>query len=426
MDKSKALFLFLCSLIVGILPFFHFTAKKASLKSTKSTVSKPQLKCINSSVKEGETLCAIFQKLRLDQQDLQVMREEAAKYHRLRDLRPGNAYSITLGENRCVESLSYQINDNTFLKIEKCSDGFAAQKLELPYETRTLALSGRIKNSLIGAFGDGQENLSLAMQVSDILAYDIDFNTDLRDGDTFKIIVDGLYLNGEFKKFGQVKALEIINDGNEIAAYHFEQQGKEDYYDRNGNSLRKAFLKAPLSFRRISSNFSRSRLHPILKVRRPHEGIDYVGPAGTPVSAAAEGRVVFAGKKGGYGNLIILSHRNNLSTYYGHLSRFARKIRAGARVAQGQVIGYVGMTGLATGPHLHYEMRQAGTPVNPARFKMIAAEPIPRRQMSSFKEVVARFDDTFKTASFQSAKSVKRLERSVAVDAQAEAESLLN
>jgi murein DD-endopeptidase MepM/ murein hydrolase activator NlpD len=232
--------------------------------------------------------------------------------------------------------------------------------------------------------GGGQQNLLLALNLSDIFAWDIDFTTALRKGDTFRILVEGLYRDGEFKKYGSILAAEFVNDGALSRAYRFEVDGRADYYDAEGRSLRKAFLKAPLSFRRISSGFSKSRLHPVLKIRRAHNGTDYVAPKGTPVSAIGNGQVLAAGHQGGYGKLVVIHHSNGYKTFYGHLSGIAKGVRKGAGVAQGQLIGTVGSTGISTGPHLHFEMRVNDRPVNPRKVEIPAGQPVPEALLSSF------------------------------------------
>ena len=394
-------------ILMGIFPVYQIFKTSPPIEPEAAVVEAPSFKSINSSIEPGETLFAVFQKHGLNIDELFAMKQAAASVHHLKQVYPGQPYSVTIDENNCVNSFTYEINDNTTLKIERNGSGFHARKCETPYESRTLTLGGTIEGSLIGALGPEREETMLAIQVSDILAWDIDFNTDLRTGDTFKIIAEGLYLNGEFKKYGKILAVEFINDAQKHVAYRFEQAGRMDYYDEGGKSLRKAFLKAPLSFRRISSSFSHSRRHPILKVNRPHHGIDYVAPTGTPVSATADGKVSFAGYRGGYGKLAILSHRNGLQTYYGHLSRFASGIRTGKEIQQGDMVGYVGATGLATGPHLHYEMRQHAAAVNPARFKMDAGKPVPANLMASFKEATAHINHTFASAVFHETKDVE-------------------
>ena len=263
------------------------------------------------------------------------------------------------------------------------------------YEKRILCIGGTIQDNLISSVGEGRGNALLALELSDIFAWDIDFTTDLRDNDTFKIIAEGLYLDGEFKKYGNILSAEFINNGESHHAYKFERDGKTEYFDDKGRSLRKAFFKAPLSFRRISSAFSNRRFHPILKIYRPHHGLDYAASAGTPVSAVGDGKIVFSGYKGGYGKLIIIRHLNGWKTYYGHLSKIEKNIRKGRKVEQNQVIGYVGATGMAKGPHLHYEIRIGNKSVNPLTVKLPRGKPVPQNLMAEFKEVKSEMDRRF-------------------------------
>ena len=361
------------------------------------------LKSINNNIEQGETLFAIFIKHGLRIEELFAMKNAAASIHPLRELRPGKPYSITVDEQNFINSFTYGIDNNTILKIERVENVFQAHKYNIPYETRILTIGGSIEDNLISAIGLEREDYLLALQVSDIFAWDIDFNTDLRAGDTFKIIVEGLYLNGEFKRYDKILSAEFINNNQRYTAYRFEYDGKNDYYDDAGKSLRKAFLKAPLSFRRISSSYSRSRFHPILKIYRPHHGIDYVAARGAPVSATADGTIKFAGYKGDYGKLVIVAHRSGYRTYYGHLSRIRQGIRRGRQIKQGDLLGYVGATGLATGPHLHYEMRQGNSPINPRRVKHVAGKPIPSAQRYEFKRLTGALDKIFAVTIFYNA-----------------------
>ncbi|MEW6109495.1 MAG: peptidoglycan DD-metalloendopeptidase family protein [Nitrospirota bacterium] len=354
-------------------------------KETTEIAGPEEYREIKGNIEKGETLFDIFKKYGIQATELFRLREASADVHRLRELYPGRQYKIILDTNQQVNSFEYWINDDTILNITRTESGFSAEKISIQYEKRTEHIGGIIRDNLISSIGDGRENLLLALQLSDIFAWDIDFTADLRNNDEYKIIVEGLYLDGEFKKYGDIISAEFVNNNETYYAYRFEHNGKKDYYDGEGKSLRKAFLKAPLSFRRISSGFSRGRFHPILKIYRPHHGLDYAAPAGTPVSAAGDGTVVFAGRKGQYGKLIILRHRNGYRTYYGHLSGIAKSIRSGKKVDQGQVVGYVGATGLATGPHLHYEMRINNKPVNPLKLKIPRGDSIPKKSMAEFR-----------------------------------------
>ncbi|MDA8123814.1 MAG: peptidoglycan DD-metalloendopeptidase family protein [Deltaproteobacteria bacterium] len=353
---------------------------------------KQELREITGKIQKGETLSDIFRKYQLDISQLYKMREASANIYRLHELYPGRPYKIVLDKDERIDFFSYEVDDDCFLNINRTDDGYCAEKVSLPYEKRILHIGGTITDNLIASLGEGHENLLLALQLSDIFAWDIDFTTDLREQDSFKIVVEGLYLDGKLKKYGSLLAAEFSNDGEIYRAYAFRQNGKIDYYDADGKSLRKSFLKSPLSFRRISSGFSRGRAHPILKIVRPHQGIDYAAAKGTPVSAAGDGKVLFAGRRGQYGNLIIIGHRNGYKTYYGHLSRIGKGVRKGTQIDQGTVIGYVGATGLATGPHLHYEMRIADKPINPLSLKIPRGTAISGAMQTAFRQVTDRLN----------------------------------
>jgi murein DD-endopeptidase MepM/ murein hydrolase activator NlpD len=339
---------------------------------------------ISGIVEKGQTLYEIFKRHGLDPGELFRVKAALAGVHSIREIRPGQPYEIHVDPEKRLSTFVYWVNEDSLVRVTRSEAGFQAEKLNLEYEKKLLCLEGAIEDNLIASMGGGQQNLLLALSLSDVFAWDIDFTTALRKGDTFRMIVEGLYRDGEFKKYGNILAAEFVNDEVPYRAYRFEIDGHADYYDTTGRSLRKAFLKAPLSFRRISSGFSKSRLHPVLHIRRAHNGTDYVAPKGTPVSAMANGQVLAAGHQGGYGKLVVIRHPNGYKTFYGHLSGFAKGVRKGASVSQGQLIGYVGATGLATGPHLHFEMRVNDRPVNPRRVEIPAGQPVPEALRASF------------------------------------------
>ena len=371
-------------------------------KFAVSGISSPR--SISNIIGEGETLFDVFKKHGLSIDGLFAISHAAASVHKLKELHPGWPYNIIVDDKNCINSFTYGIDDSTFLKIERVDDSFRAQKTVLPYESRVLTIGGQIEDNLISAIGTQREDHLLALQVSDILAWDIDFTSDLRTGDTFKIVVEGLYLEGKFKKYGRILSAEFINNNQKYLAYRFEYDGKAGYYDASGKSLRRTFLKAPLSFRRISSSYARKRFHPILRIYRPHRGVDYVAAAGSSVSATADGTVVSAGYQEDYGKLVVIAHRNGYKTFYGHLSRIRNDLRQGREVKQSDVIGYVGSTGLASGPHLNYEIRQGGRHINPLKFKVDAGQAIPLAQMSEFQKVTGIMDKTFASATFYNKK----------------------
>ena len=228
------------------------------------------------------------------------------------------------------------------------------------------------------------------MELAQIFGWDIDFALELREGDQFHVIYEEQYLDGEKLRNGPILAAEFINRGNLYKAVRYtDKEGDTSYYDTEGNAKRRAFIRTPVKFSRISSRFTRKRWHPVLKRWRSHKGVDYAAPRGTPVKATGNGKVVFRGNKGGYGNVIFLRHGGKYTTVYGHLSRFAKGLKNGKAVKQGQIIGYVGSTGLATGPHLHYEFRVHGKHQNPLTIKLPKTIRLPKREQARFKKSTA-------------------------------------
>ncbi len=380
----------------------HFMNKEFPEEDALQSVKAPEYREIAGNIQKGETLSDIFQKYEIEAKQLSKMREASANLHRLRDLYPGRPYKILLDDRNRVNAFTYWIDDDTILNILNTGEGFCAEKTVVQYEKRTEYIGGVIRDNLVSSMGSENGGLMLALRLSDIFAWDIDFTADIRNNDLYKIAVEGLYLDGEFKKFGDIVAAEFVNNGRTFRAYRYEMNGKADFYDEEGRSMRKAFLKAPLNFRRISSFFSRQRKHPLLKIYRPHHGLDYVAPAGTPVSTVGDGKVVFAGRKGQYGKLVIVKHRNGYKSYYGHLSGIAEGIRTGRHVEQGQLIGYVGATGLATGPHLHYEMRIGDKPLNPLSVKIPREGSVPKIMMAEFIQLRRNADTEFASSKFAS------------------------
>lgn len=301
-------------------------------------------------------------------------------------LRPGRSIQAQTDVDGDLLKLEYQLGSDSVLHIERDTDGnyqvhTAAPKLE----THSVLKSAEIQSSLFAATDSVDIPDQVAIQMAEIFSSDIDFHSDLRRGDRFVVVYEASYNNGELVKTGKVLASEFVNKGNVYRAVLYRNpEGGESYYTPEGKSMHKSFLRSPLEFSRISSGFSLGRYHPILQRMRAHKGVDYAAPTGTRVKASSDGVVAFVGKKGGYGNVIILQHRNDIRTVYGHLSRFAKGLHRGDKVNQGDIIGYVGMSGMATGPHLHYEFLLHGKHRDPLKVALPTAEPLPPKYKADF------------------------------------------
>ena len=314
-----------------------------------------------------------------------------------RRLRVGNAYKLIVADSGLLRRFEYHVDNDQFLRVDRVSETPASFSAEMvPYvkirdERAVEGLIDEQNNSLVAALDDGGENVNLAILMAEVFSGEIDFNNDLRRGDHFRVLFEKFYREDEFAGYGDIMAAEFYNDGRTIQAFGFRLPDDEEtlYYDADGRSMKRLFLSSPFRFEpRVTSRFSYRRLHPVLGTRRPHLGVDYGAPTGTPVIAVANGRVISAANSGGSGNMVRLSHTNGYETYYLHLSRFAKGMRPGARITQGQTIGYVGSTGLSTGPHLDYRIRKNGTFVNPLEEirNLPPGDPVPEAHLEAFME----------------------------------------
>jgi murein DD-endopeptidase MepM/ murein hydrolase activator NlpD len=358
----------------------------ASLSPSQPVASCEKVE--DDTVSPGDTASSLLGET-LSPYELHTLLEQVRPVYPLSRLKAGQPYSLKTVDGAMVR-FEYEIDDNERLIVERKGDGFTARREAIQYEIRPAAVAGRITSSLWSAVTSIDENPTLAVRLSEIFAWDIDFIRDIQPGDTFKVIVDKRFREGQFVGYGEIKAAEFVNQGESYQAYLFrDKDGDAEYYDNSGRNLRKAFLKAPLKFTRISSGFSTRRLHPVLGIYRAHPAIDYAAPSGTPVHVIGDGSVVGKGWDNGGGNYVKVRHANGYETTYMHLKGFARGLRQGQRVHQGQLIGYVGSTGLATGPHLDFRMKIGGGYVNPRTIKSIPGEPIPAKLMAAFKAHVA-------------------------------------
>jgi murein DD-endopeptidase MepM/ murein hydrolase activator NlpD len=340
-----------------------------------------------------DTLGSIFRRMALDPADLAAIRQLPGIRQSLDYLKPGDAIQVTQREGS-VEELTRKVSETKTLHVVRDEAGFAANVTENPVQTHIRTASATIDSSLFQAAESAQISDVIALKLANIFAWDIDFVLDIREGDRFTAVYEQIYQDGKLLRDGDVLAAEFVNGGRVYRAVRFvDETGAIGYYSPDGKPMRKAFLRAPVEFTRVSSVFNPHRLHPILNLIRGHMGTDYAAPIGTPVHAAGDGRVAFEGVRGGYGNAILLSHSNEIQTLYGHMSRFARDIHLGSHVQQGAVIGYVGMTGLATGPHLHYEYLVNGVHRDPQTVKLPGADPLRADAMDHFHAETAPWLD---------------------------------
>ncbi len=348
-------------------------------------------------VRSGQTLSDIFAAEGLDYSDAIAVARLGGDATKLNALRPGDKLSLRKTDDDQLDELNYEFDDTHTLQVRRNDDGFETLTIEAEIEHRTAELSGVVTSSLFAAAQKAGLSNRLVLELADLFGYDIDFALDLRDGDRFSVVYDQLYKHGERLRDGDIVAAEFVNQGHTYRAMRYvDADGNATYYTPDGDSLRKAFIRTPVDFIRITSGFNSGRLHPILNVIRAHKGVDYAAAIGTPVKATGDGVVEFVGVQHGYGNVVVIRHGPRYTTLYGHLSRFRAGLRPGNRVRQGQLIAYVGMTGLATGPHLHYEFRIDGVHQNPVAVALPRANPLPRSVVARWRGdnagVLARLD----------------------------------
>lgn len=368
------------------LPATTLGGPKATQKSMRPPLTKaePTGELTSLTVRRGDSLDRMFRRNRWSTRDLATLMQLDLSHRHLRLLKPGDKIAIRHHNGRIL-SLSREIDFENSLRVYRSGDAYLAETVMHEIVPRQIVAGGDISSSLFKAAAKAGISDQSIMKLAGIFAWDIDFVLDIREGDEFVVIFEELWREGELVKQGDILAAEFINQGEVFRALRYvEPGGQIDYFTPQGNNVRKAFLRAPVSFTRISSNFNPRRRHPKLNTIRAHKGVDYAAPLGTPVQASGDGKVIFRGRKGSYGNTVIIQHGGNITTLYGHLSQFSGKAKNGARVRQGNIIGYVGQTGLATGPHLHYEYRKNGVHMNPRTVSLPAAEPIKSKLRQDF------------------------------------------
>jgi murein DD-endopeptidase MepM/ murein hydrolase activator NlpD len=373
------------------------TAGDAPAATAATDVAPPTIPAQQASVVSiievvvgrNDTLDAIFRRMALNKSDLAAIRNLPGIRQSLDFLKPGDSIKL-IHTDGDIKELTRKVSETQTLDVVLKDSGFEANMIANPVETRVRTARATIDSSLFQAAGAADISDTVALKLANVFAWDIDFVLDIREGDRFTAVYEQIFQDGKYLRDGEVLAAEFVNNGKVYRAVRFmAENGHAGYYTPSGLAMRKAFLRAPVDFTRVSSAFNPHRQHPILNLIRGHMGTDYAAPIGTPVHAAGDGHVSFAGQRGGYGNAVILTHGANVSTLYGHMSRFARNIHVGTRVQQGDIIGYVGMTGLATGPHLHYEYLTNGVHRNPQTVQLPGAEPLRAQDLQRFRDMSA-------------------------------------
>jgi murein DD-endopeptidase MepM/ murein hydrolase activator NlpD len=336
---------------------------------------------VEGSIREGGTFFQSLAEKNISSSWIELIILKLRPYIDFRKIKGGTYRLMRDGKGELVKFI-YEASPTEVYEIEKDSQGYTAQRKEVPLETYVAKVVGEIRSSLFEAMDSLGEQDQLTITFADILAWEVDFYKDVKEGDRFKVVVEKVYKGDQFIRYGTIHALEFQSGSSVVRG--IEYQGA--YYHEDGTSLRRAFLKAPLRFNRISSRFSYARKHPILGGTFPHYGVDYAAPPGTPIWAVADGVVIACGWNGGFGNQVILRHMNGYRTYYGHLSRYGRGVKRGARVKQMQIIGYVGSTGLSTGPHLDYRLAKDGRFRNPLKEAFPAGVPIGKGEIETFQK----------------------------------------
>ena len=389
--RRRSLFGLLLAVVVLGAVFFALRVAAPQLEARTappeiSAPPQPQVRkeVVAGTIKAGDTITGLLGSY-FNAQQLHELATTSRKVFPLSGICAGQPFKICL-QDGAVERFEYDIDREAQLIVHPTADGFDVSKVPIAYTVTTDLIHGTITSSLFDAVSELGENPELAISLADIFAWDIDFIRDIREGDSFEALVEKRFRDGQPAGYGRILAAQFVNQGEHYNAFLFQDGDRRpSYFDAAGNSVRKAFLRAPLAFSRISSGYSLHRFHPITKTWKAHPAIDYAAPVGTPIMAIGDGTISVIGRGKYNGNFIKLRHTNGLESIYLHMSRFARGMGRGKRVGQGQVIGYVGATGLATGPHLCFRMRKNGQPINPTRLKSASAAPVSSAHLAEFK-----------------------------------------
>jgi len=358
-----------------------------------AVITVPQPKISDEIIHRGQTLSDILKRYHFSAGDIDRLKQSVKPVFNLNRIVAGRRMRLIQDPDGRVTSIEYPIDEKRYLIVTRAGDAFAGEIRDLPYETRVAFIQGTIENNPIQAFVERDEKQLLAIRMTDLFAWDIDFYTELRAGDAFRMVYEKKFLEGRFVDYGEILAADFVCQGKRFQAYRYEYPDtkKSDHFDREGKSIRKEFLRSPLPYARITSRFSFSRLHPVRKVFMAHFGVDYGAPVGTPVQATADGVVLSAGWNGASGRMVRIRHKNSYETVYLHLNQIY--VKEGDRVTGGStIIGTVGSSGESTGPHLDYRITQGGNYVNPLSWKFQPVAPLRLEFKSAFDKEVEMYD----------------------------------
>ncbi|OPK06729.1 MULTISPECIES: peptidoglycan DD-metalloendopeptidase family protein [Pseudomonas] len=348
-------------------------------------------------VAKGDTLSTLFEKVGLPAASVHEVLASGKQAKLFSQLKRGQKLEFELNPQGQLINLHSKVSDLETISLTRNDKGYAFNRITAQPTVRSAYVHGVINSSLSQSAARAGLSHRMTMDMASVFGYDVDFAQDIRPGDQFDVIYEQKVVNGKAVGTGPILSARFINRGKTYTAVRYtNKQGNSSYYTADGNSMRKAFIRTPVDFARISSKFSMGRKHPILNKIRAHKGVDYAAPRGTPIKAAGDGKVLLAGRRGGYGNTVIIQHGNTYRTLYGHMQGFAKGVKTGGSVKQGQVIGYIGTTGLSTGPHLHYEFQVNGVHVDPLGQKVAMADPISKAERARFlaqsQPLMARMD----------------------------------
>jgi murein DD-endopeptidase MepM/ murein hydrolase activator NlpD len=391
--RPKRRFIFPLVMLAAVGALFwqvFFLADKENVSGSADVQAEPKIRreVVRAVILPGDTITSLLGHI-FTPQEIHNLNQESKEVFPLSKLSAGQGYRLSLLDG-AFESLEYDIDSDDQLIIRQNEQGFEVDRKPIPYSVREEVVSATILANLFDAVISHGENEVLAINLADIFAWDIDFIRDIHPGDSFKVLVEKRYRDGSPAGYGKILAAQFTNQGETFQAFLYKDgDQRAAYFDENGKGLRKAFLRAPVSFSRISSGFSLRRFHPITKTWKAHPAIDYAAPTGTPIMAIGNGTISKIGFTKYNGNFIKLKHNNGMESLYLHMSRFAKNMKSGKRVSQGQAIGFVGSTGLATGPHLCFRMYKGGRPINPAKLKSVSVEPVSKANMAEFKNSIS-------------------------------------